>query len=175
MKNQNLHEKLLCAFVSNDVTRFNFSGVFHDSKMKMAVATDGHRLFATPKLYCENLKDKLVDPKDSKRVIEAEFPDVTPVIPKDQKESVEVFIPDWLAFLKKSVCSVPVSMDCMGRLHLDYVENAVIHFNLAYLKELAGKRVTISYTKELSAFTVKHADLENCILIVMPINRGVQK
>ena len=60
------------------------NGVYYDAEAKMAVATDGRKLFATAKEYNEDYAGKIIDVKTLKE-IEGRFPIWKLALPSDER------------------------------------------------------------------------------------------
>lgn len=70
-------------FVGNEKIRQVMNGVYYDAEAKMAVATDGRKLFATAKEYNEDYAGKIIDVKTLKE-IDGRFPIWKIAIPSEE-------------------------------------------------------------------------------------------
>lgn len=71
-------------FTGNEKIRPAMTGVYYDAEAKMAVATDGRKLFATAKEYNEDFAGKIIDVKTLKE-IDGRFPSWKAVVPSEER------------------------------------------------------------------------------------------
>lgn len=145
--------------VSEDATRFHLCAVYHDDALPYAVATDGHRLYATRDVHRESMAGRSADAEvlavtgQSLPADRGVFPDWKTIVPRGRPaRAVTLTVPAWFAKLKRSDRGLAVSIRfrtdsdqvalCFGNAPAgDGEESAGV--NPFYLAPYAGQTVRV--------------------------------
>lgn len=177
--------KILAQFASTDETRPMLQHIYQCPKLKAAVATDGHRLIASPFCYDETQAKKAINAKHYLKTKEAyyieptmDYPNTAAIIPDEKRyiRSYDIEIPEWTKRLKP-IDNCKVTINQRFDIAIRYTEqpdDLLFDLNLSLFTPLYGQTITMKVIDANSPVYFKVAGTE-MFGVVMPLRKIVGK
>ncbi len=153
--------------VSKDETRPFLQGVYHCSKLKALVSTDGHKLAVMQTMYNDNLKDIIIN--ENFQEINREYPNINRVIPNTEKYKIDTWKIEKYHYVKeKKIKKIYFCKN--GEISFDASSKFLFCLDANNLKYIAdGSSYEIKYFNKLKPIVINLRNDFIDYVLVMPV------
>lgn len=169
--NTSIEQTLICDFASKDTTRPHLNSIYFDES-GLAVSTDGHRFFATTKMFNAEKAGKIYSAdtllnKNQYKEIEGEYPDLKPIFDTidldDYRASFQVEVPEWMLNFKNNKEKVLFTIDYSDNLNPKLVcgshkDSFCFGIDGRYLAPFSGQKLNIHANNECSPLIITSSE-----------------